>query len=146
MGKFWLLHFSAFFLVATLWAKGNSSDYGQGIILTDSDLNREIYFFQAKDKKNEVLLHFKNIGGGELQGKSKVYLYDDQGNGRAEVYFMQKKGSKNNRFVILSKRDQFWNFQDPSDYQRQFSLSTYVPEKIKKELSINSDDVFKKID
>ena len=145
MGRFWLLYFSTFVLVLGLRASDLSQKYTQGLILVDKTLNREIYFFQSKEKKDEALLHFKNVGGGELEGKSKVYSYEDQGNGRAEVFFMQKKGSKKHRFVILSKRNEYWAFQDPTDFQRQFSLSEYVPEKDKKVLNINNEEVFKNI-
>ncbi len=146
MGKFWFLYFFIFVTGATFWAQSKENEYGEGLILTTSDQSKTIYFFLPQDSKSTALLHFKSIGGGALEGKSMTYQYEDQGQGRAEVFFEQKKGSKKNRFVILSKRQEFWSFQDPNDYQRQFSLAVYVPSKEKKVLSIDKTEVFKKIE
>jgi len=61
----------------------------------------------------EMLVHFKNIGG-EMEGQSRLYFFEDHGSGKKGVYFNKKKGSKTERYYILSARNGHWEFYNPA--------------------------------
>lgn len=61
----------------------------------------------------EMLVHFKNIGG-EIEGKTNLYLINDMGSGKKDIYFNKKRGSKTEVFVVLVLRDDQWSFYNPS--------------------------------
>jgi len=77
------------------------------------------------NQSKEMLVHFKNIGG-ELEGKSKLYLYADNGRQGKEVFFNhQWRKSKTRPWVVLSSSDRGgWQFANPSKGSTQsFSVS-----------------------
>ena len=86
----------------------------------------------------EMLVQFKNIGG-PFEGKALLYLVDDQGKGRKDVYVDKKRGSKTYRSYVLSLRDGTWELYHPGKPGTHFSLrySEAASEKLK------IDDVLK---
>ena len=82
----------------------------------------EVIVMVVVNDSKEMLVHFKNLGG-DLEGKTLLYLFEDQGRGRKEVYLNKKRGSKTYRSIMLSARDNRWEFYHPTDPKIQFSLS-----------------------
>lgn len=70
---------------------------------------------------NHMLVHFKNIGG-DLEGRSRIYLLDTRSAERRDVYLERKQGSKTARFVVLSQRAGGWLFTHPSQAGVEFPL------------------------
>jgi hypothetical protein len=71
-----------------------------------------IAMVEVNDGK-QMLVYFKNLGG-DLEGKSLLYLYEDLGKGDKNVYLNKKRGSKTYRSVMLSARDNRWSFYHPT--------------------------------
>ncbi|HEU4733591.1 MAG TPA: hypothetical protein VFT22_37110 [Kofleriaceae bacterium] len=69
----------------------------------------------------QMLVYFKHLGG-ELEGKSVLYLYEDLGKGDKNVYLNKKRGSKTYRSVILSARDNRWSFYHPTKPGTELAL------------------------
>jgi len=80
-----------------------------------------IVLVPANDSK-EMLVHFRNIGG-PLEGKTQLYLYEDRGNDRREVYWNKKRGSKTDRaYVLTDYEDGTWMFINPSKTSSHFRV------------------------
>jgi len=92
-----------------------------------------IVMVEVNDSK-QMLVYFKNIGGG-IDGKSYLYLFDDQGKGNKSVYLNKKRGSKTYQSYVLSARDNQWSFYHPTKPGTQFDItySEKDSEKIKVE-------------
>ncbi len=97
-----------------------------------------IIMIEVNDGK-EMLVHFKNIGK-ELEGKTVLYLYEDQGRGNKEVFLNKKRGSKWYRSVLLTASDNAWHFYHPLKPTVQFAItySDKESEKYKAEDIINT--------
>jgi hypothetical protein len=96
-----------------------------------------VAMLEVNDGK-EMLVYFKNLGG-DLEGKSLLYLFEDLGHGDKNVYINKKRGSKTYRSVLLSARDNRWSFYHPTKPNTELQL-TYS-EKDSGELK--SDDLLK---
>jgi hypothetical protein len=79
-----------------------------------------IVMVEVNDSK-EMLVHYKNVGGG-LDGKTLRYLLEDRGNGKT-VYLNYKRGSKWHRTNILYSRDRRWEFYHPTKSGVQFDIT-----------------------
>lgn len=79
-----------------------------------------IAMVEVNDGK-QVLVYFKNLGG-DLEGKSLLYLYEDLGKGDKNVYLDKKRGSKTYRSVMLSARDNRWSFYHPTRSGTEFAI------------------------
>lgn len=79
-----------------------------------------IVMVEVNDSK-EMLVHFKNVGGG-LDGKTLRYLLEDRGADKT-VYLNQKRGSKWHRSIILNSRDRRWEFYHPTKSNVQFGIA-----------------------
>jgi len=97
-----------------------------------------IVMIEVNDGK-EMLVHFKNIGK-ELEGQTRLYLFEDQGRGDKHVFLNKKRGSKWYRATTLSARDNRWSFYHPEKPGTQFSIgySEKDSERFKAEDIINS--------
>lgn len=97
-----------------------------------------IVMIEVNDGK-EMLVHFKNIGK-ELEGQTRLYLFEDHGRGTKEVFLNKKRGSKWYRSYILEARDNRWRFYHPEKPGTQFALtySERDSEKFKVENIVNS--------
>jgi len=83
----------------------------------------EIIAMVEVNQSKEMLVYFKNIGG-ELDGKSKVYLFTDNGRQGKEVYFNHKwRKSKTRPWVVLSNEGGTWTFGNPTNPTQSFKLS-----------------------
>jgi hypothetical protein len=71
-----------------------------------------IAMLEVNDGK-QMLVYCKNLGG-DLDGKSLLYLLEDLGNGDKNVYLDKKRGSKTYRSMILTARDNRWTFYHPT--------------------------------
>ena len=80
-----------------------------------------VVMVEVNDGK-QMLVYFKNIGGG-IDGKSYLYLFDDQGRGNKDVYENRKRGSKTYAAYILSARDNEWTFYHPTKPGTHFNIS-----------------------
>jgi len=80
-----------------------------------------IAMVEVNDGK-QMLVYFKNLGG-DLEGKSLLYLYEDLGKGDKNVYLDKKRGSKTYRSVLLSARDNSWSFYHPTKSGTEFAIS-----------------------
>lgn len=69
----------------------------------------------------EMLVHLRKVGG-DLDGKSLLYLLEDRGDGNKDVYVNKKRGSKTYRSVILTARNNRWDFYYPDNHKVQFSV------------------------
>lgn len=96
-----------------------------------------IAMVEVNDGK-QVLVYFKNLGG-ELEGKSLLYEFEDLGHGDKNVFVNKKRGSKTHRSYMLSARDNDWTFYHPTKPGTELRI-TYS-EKATGELKI--DDVVK---
>jgi hypothetical protein len=96
-----------------------------------------IAMVEVNDGK-QMLVYFKNLGG-DLEGKSLLYLYEDLGKGDKTVYLNKKRGSKTYRSVMLSARDNKWSFYHPTKPGTELALK--YSEKDSESLKI--DDVVK---
>lgn len=90
-----------------------------------------VVMVEANDGK-EMLVHLKNLGG-DLEGKTLLYLLEDRGEGNKDVYLDKKRGSKTYRSYLLTSRDGRWDFYHPTNAKVQLSLrySEEASEKIK---------------
>ncbi len=79
-----------------------------------------ITMVEANDSK-QMLVHFKNVGG-EIDGMAKLYEFEDDGKGRKGVFTNKKRGSKTERFYILTARDGVWRFYHPTKKSTEFNL------------------------
>jgi hypothetical protein len=86
---------------------------------------------EVNDSK-EMLVHLQKIGG-DLEGKTLLYLFEDRGDGDKDVYLDKKRGSKTYRSVILTARDSQWDFYHPTKGTTHFSIrySEEASEKVK---------------
>jgi hypothetical protein len=96
-----------------------------------------IAMVEVSDGK-QVLVYFKHLGG-DLEGKSLLYLYEDLGKGDKTVYLNKQRGSKTYRSVMLSARDNQWSFYHPTKPGTELALK--YSEKDSESLKI--DDVVK---
>lgn len=90
-----------------------------------------VVMVEANDGK-EMLVYLKNLGG-DLEGKTLLYLLEDRGAGNKDVYLDKKRGSKTYRSYLLTSRDGRWDFYHPTNAKVQLSLrySEEASEKIK---------------
>lgn len=79
-----------------------------------------IVMVEVNDGK-EMLVHLRKVGG-DLDGKSLLYLLEDRGDGNKDVYINKKRGSKTYRSVILTARNNSWDFYYPDNHKVQFSV------------------------
>jgi len=93
---------------------------GEIVVLIEADAGKQIY------------VHLKNIGG-DLDGKTVLYLLEDLGHGNKNVYVNKKRGSKTYRSNLLSCRDGEWEIYPPG---KNTSLSIYYSERASKEFKI----------
>lgn len=70
----------------------------------------------------EMLVHLRKIGG-DLEGKTLLYLLEDRGEGNKDVFLNKKRGSKTYRSHILTARNNQWDFYHPTNGKIQFSIS-----------------------
>jgi hypothetical protein len=91
-----------------------------------------IAMVEVSDGK-EMLVHYKNVGGG-LDGKTLRYLLEDTGRDKT-VFLNYKRGSKWHRTIILNARDRRWEFYHPTKNNVKFSItySESASEKLKLE-------------
>lgn len=78
-----------------------------------------IVMVEISDGK-EMLVHCKNLGG-ELEGKTVRYLFEDHGDSK-DVYVNKKRGSKTYRSVMLTARDGAWEFYYPGKPTKTFRI------------------------
>lgn len=90
-----------------------------------------VVMVEANDGK-EMLVHLRKVGG-DLDGKTLLYLLEDRGDGNKDVYINKKRGSKTYRSVILTARNNSWDFYYPDNHKVQFSVyySEEASEKVK---------------
>ena len=80
-----------------------------------------IVLVPANDSK-EMLVQFRNIGG-PLEGKTMLYLFEDRGDDRKEVYSNKRRGSKSYRaFVLTDYARGTWLFINPSNTSSSFRI------------------------
>lgn len=80
-----------------------------------------IVLVPVNDSK-EMLVHFRNIGG-TLDGKTLLYLFEDHGDDRQEVYVNKKRGSKTYRsYVMTDYRSGSWLFVNPEKTSSSFRV------------------------
>lgn len=70
-----------------------------------------VVMIEVSDGK-EMLVQFRKIGG-DLEGKTQLYLVDNYGKGNKDVYVNKKRGSKTYRSVILTSRELQWELYIP---------------------------------
>jgi hypothetical protein len=70
-----------------------------------------IVMVEINDSK-EMLVHLKGVGG-DLEGRTLRYLFEDDGKGDKSVYVNKKRGSKTYRSQLLTARDNAWTFFYP---------------------------------
>lgn len=80
-----------------------------------------IVMIEVNDGK-EMLVHFKNIGK-ELEGQTRLYLFDDRGHGDKQVFLNKKRGSKWYESTILAARNHRWSFYHPEKAATQFEIT-----------------------
>jgi len=80
-----------------------------------------IVMIEVNDGK-ELLVHFKNIGK-ELEGQTRLYLFEDLGKGDKSAFLNKKRGSKWYRSTILSASDNRWSFYHPEKAGTTFNVS-----------------------
>ncbi len=81
----------------------------------------------------QMLVHMKGIGG-DLEGKTLRYLFEELSDGSKNVYLDWKRGSKPYRKVLLSARDNSWEFYYPGKNKTlTLSYSEAASEKFKVE-------------
>ncbi len=92
----------------------------------------EVIVMVEVNEGKEMLVHLRKVGGA-LDGKSLLYLLEDRGDGDKDVYLNKKRGSKTYRSVILTARDNRWDFYYPDNHKVQFSIyySEAASEKVK---------------
>lgn len=83
-----------------------------------------IAMVEVNDSK-QMLVHFKNIGG-DLEGKSLLYLFEDRGDDKT-VYLNKKRGSKTYRSIVLSAHERSWEFFHPGKPNTHFHISYSEP-------------------
>lgn len=86
----------------------------------------EVVAMVEVNEAKEMLVHFKNIGG-ELEGQSRLYLINDMGDGRKDIYFNKKRGSKTHQWNVLVNRNGQWTFYNPTR-NVNFPISYSEPE------------------
>lgn len=93
------------------------------------------------NQAKQMLVHFKNIGG-DLDGKTKMYEFADNGRQGKEVYFIhQWRKSKTRPWIVLAYTDGAWKFANPSPGSTQTFRLTYSQsdtDKMKLEDVVNS--------
>lgn len=82
----------------------------------------ELVVLVEANEGTEMLVHLRKIGG-DLEGKTLLYLLEDRGNGNKDVYVNKKRGSKTYRSTMLTARDGRWDFYHPTNGKIQFSIS-----------------------
>lgn len=82
----------------------------------------------------QMLVHFKNLGG-ELEGKTLLYQFEDNGDDSKNVFLNKKRGSKWHREYVLSARRKSWEFYHPfkPNTKLDLSYSESASEKLKVE-------------
>ena len=80
-----------------------------------------IVMVPANDDK-QMLVYFKNIGG-DLEGKTLLYDFEDRGDHGKTVFIMKKRGSKQYRSTMLEESDGDWNFYHPTKNTVHFSIA-----------------------
>jgi hypothetical protein len=80
-----------------------------------------VVMLEVNDGK-EMLVHLRNIDKAS-EGKTLLYLFEDQGRGRKHVYVNKKRGSKWYESTILTAVDNRWSFYHPTKPGTHFSLS-----------------------
>ena len=81
----------------------------------------EILVMVEVNDGKEMLVHYKNVGGG-LDGKTLRYLLEGSGADKT-VYLNYKRGSKWHRTTILNSRDRRWEFYHPTKSGVQFAIT-----------------------
>lgn len=68
----------------------------------------KVVMVEANDSK-QMLVHLKNAGG-EWDGQTRLYDVHDMGDGRKDVFYMKKRGSKQVQHNVLVQRQGRWEF------------------------------------
>ena len=117
--------------VVALWAAGRSAQADpkpdakpmpSGVLKAYKGPEGEVIAMVEVNDSKQVLVYFKNLGG-DLEGKSLLYLFEDLGKGDKTVYLNKKRGSKTYRSVMLSARDNKWSFYHPTKPGTELSLT-----------------------
>jgi hypothetical protein len=88
---------------------------------------------EVNDSK-EMLVHFRGVGS-DLDGKTQLWLFEDRGGDRKEVYRMKKRGSKTYRAYILTEYERgSWLFINPNKNQ---SYRVYYSEAESKKIKVD---------
>ena len=104
------------------WADPKPKPTPSGVLKAYKGPEGEVIAMVEVNDSKQVLVYFKNLGG-DLEGKSLLYLYEDLGKGDKTVYLNKKRGSKTYRSVMLSARDNKWSFYHPTRPGTELSLT-----------------------
>ena len=109
------------FLVSPLLSFAAANPVPSGPVKTYSGPEGEVIAMVEVNASKEMLVHFKDIGG-EIEDKTYLYLIDDKGNGKKDVYFNKKRGSKTVVFAVLVLRNDQWAFYNPTKPGSTFNI------------------------
>jgi hypothetical protein len=107
---------SAFAVCALLLATAVAGPKASGPLKAYKGPEGEIVIMVEVNDGKEIVVQFKKTGG-ELEGKTKLYLYEDVGHGDKNVFYNTKRGSKTYRSVVLTARDNDWTLYVPGKNQ-----------------------------
>lgn len=79
----------------------------------------KVILLEAEDGK-KMYVHPKNVGG-DWDGTTRLFDVHSLGDGKKDVYFMKKRGSKQEQWNVLVQRNSQWEFYNPTKDQH-FSL------------------------
>ncbi len=124
-------------LVSTAWA--DSKPVPSGPLKAYKGPEGELIVMVEVNDSKEMLVYVNKVGGG-IDGKTFLYLFEDQGRGNKNVYVNKKRGSKTYRSVLLTQRDGEWDFYHPTKPTVHFSLrySEEQSDKIKVDEVLNA--------
>jgi hypothetical protein len=101
----------------------------------------EIVALVPVNDDKQMLVHFKNFGG-DLEGKTLLYDFEDHGDhGGKTVFINKKRGSKTYRSTLLSSDGEgVWDFFHPTNFKVHFSIvySEAATEKVKLDDVLNA--------
>jgi hypothetical protein len=97
----------------------------------------QIITLEVNDSK-QMLVQYRSVGGGLADGKTELFLFRDNGNGKKDVYTVKKRGSKSYEAYVLVAKDNYWTFYHPlSSTSFELYYSKADSEKLK------ADDIIK---
>lgn len=95
-----------------------------------------ITMVEVNDSK-QILVHFKGVGG-EIEDKMRLYTLNDMGNGKKEITYTKKRGSKTETRYVMTYRDGHWTFNGKGtthiqlDYSEKHSEAITVDQFLKR--------------